>query len=176
MGWNLWADTAPADFTPEPPKASEIVLCTNAPPGKGGLLLAAPLVEGEQFFAYMPERLAAAKLRGFAEDFQGVVAHSEPGMIRLIIGLPRNYKPAQSRSAILSWLGATRTALPDKGDEPIVVSMQMEKVTAHQVKVDVGYAPMPEFPVRDRAVWQSRCSDVSHSLKMYLMATAQSAT
>src|SRR5262245_49225259 len=70
LGLKLWAETAPQGYTPEPPKASEIVLCTNAPAGKGGMLLAAPLAEGEQFFAYMPERLAAAKLRGFAEDYE----------------------------------------------------------------------------------------------------------
>ncbi|HEY2786592.1 MAG TPA: serine/threonine-protein kinase [Fimbriiglobus sp.] len=172
LGWDLWKDTTPAGFTPEAPKASEVVLCTNAPIGKGGTRLnALPIVEGEQFFAYMPERLAAAKLRGFADDYQGVVAESEPGMIRLIIGLPKNHKPAQSRSAILTWLGATRAFMPEKGDEPILVSLQMEKVSANQVKVDASYAPMPEYPVRDRLTWQGRCSDISHALKAYLMAT-----
>lgn len=174
LGWDLWKDTAPVGYTPEAPKGSEIILCTNAPLGKGGSRVSTPitpLAEGESFFAYMPERLAAAKLRGFAEDYQGVVADSEPGMIRLIIGLPKNHKPIQSRSAILSWLGASRASLPNKGDEPIIVSLQMEKVSANQVKVDVSYSPMPEYPVRDRMTWQGRCSTISHALKMYLMAT-----
>src|SRR5262249_18390666 len=46
VGWNVWAETTPKGYTPEPAKASEIVLCTNAPAGKGGMLLAAPLAEG----------------------------------------------------------------------------------------------------------------------------------
>ncbi len=174
LGWDLWLDTAPTDFTPESPKESEIVICTNAPPGERWAPTLAPLAEGEQFFAYMPERLAAAKLRGFAEDYQGVVVDSEPGMIRLIIGLPKNHKPTQSRSAILTWLGASRAGMPDRGNEPILVSLQMEKVSANQVKVDVSYAPMPEYPVRDRMTWGGRCGDISHALKMYLMASSSS--
>src|SRR5262249_9482074 len=136
LGWDLWKETTPAGFSPEESIIeSEVVLCKPAPLGKGGSQISAPLVEGEQFFAYMPERLAAAKLRGFAEDFNGTVADSEPGMIRLIIGLPKNHKPAQSRSAILGWLGANRMGLPNKGEEPILVSLQMEKVNSNQVKV-----------------------------------------
>jgi serine/threonine protein kinase len=172
LGTDLWMETAPSGFSPENSvKESEVVLCKAAPLGKGGLPIQMPLVEGEQFFAYMPERLAAAKLRGFAEDYEGTVADSEPGMIRLIIGLPKNHKPVQSRSAILGWLGANRAMGPNKGEEPIVVSLQMEKVNSNQVKVDVSYAPMPEYPVRDRMTWQGRCNDIAHALKMYLMAT-----
>jgi hypothetical protein len=120
----------------------------------------------------MPERLAAAKLRGFAEDYDGVVAESEPGLVRLIINLPPNHKkPTQTRSALFSWLVASRNAMPPKGQEPIQVALQMERINSNQVKLDVTYSPMGEYPVRDRLLWQSRVEALSHALRMYLMAS-----
>src|SRR5262249_3381458 len=61
LGWDLWKETAPAGFSEDESKVeSEVVLMKPAPIGKGGSQVHTPLVEGEQFFAYMPERLAAA--------------------------------------------------------------------------------------------------------------------
>ena len=45
----------------------------------------------------MPERLAAAKLRGFVDDYGGKVIASEPGLIRMRLGVPERHEGEAGR-------------------------------------------------------------------------------
>ena len=93
-----------------------------------------------EFSATMPERLAAAKLRGFVEDYGGEVLASEPGLIRMRLGVPEGYtgkKPGGS--ALFSWFRKGKPPVP-QGLEPIQLELHMEK-------------PDPSLPARrDRRV------------------------
>ena len=82
-------------FTPAPRPAP------NLPPD--------PYQISHEFNAFLPERLVAAKIRGFVDDFQCEVLASEPGIIRMRYGIPSGHQDAPATgSTILSWFRTVR--------------------------------------------------------------------
>ena len=87
----------------------------------------------------MPERLAAAKLKGFVDDYGGKVIASEPGLIRIQLGVPERPKEKPAGSAIFRWLRTVTTpptTVPE-GQEPIELELHMEKPDPSQPKLNV---------------------------------------
>ncbi|MBY0514251.1 MAG: serine/threonine protein kinase, partial [Gemmataceae bacterium] len=133
LGENYWDQTAPAGW--EPPTRSAVMK---------GLPFAEPIVDEEpddpyrltrRFEVVIPERLAAAKLRGFVEDVGGQVLASEPGLIRMWVGVPRGFRqtpvPAKG-SGLLAWFGGLRKPAVPRGHEPIEIELHMDKPDPQQ--------------------------------------------
>jgi serine/threonine protein kinase len=174
VGFDVWEATAPTGYVP-PSKApdDEIVECTLAegPPPPSP---ADPFVLTDRFEAMMPDRLAAVKLRGFIEDVGGEAVASEPGLIRVRVGMPARYrepveKPQGSR--LLSWFATTRVPSVNRGEEPIEIDLQMERVDANRVKVVVTFRPLKEYVPDNLGHWQERCEGIYTMLRRYLMAS-----
>jgi hypothetical protein len=132
-----------------------------------------PFEISHEFEAYMPERMAAAKLRGFIEDVNGMVLASEPGIIRLCVGAPPGYKaPSLTGSSVFGWLSALRKPSVTRGQEPIELELLMEKRDPSQawLSVVVAFRPLKDYPPRDSELWGTRCDKLHTMLRAYLGA------
>jgi serine/threonine protein kinase len=170
LGTDFWAMTAPLGW--EPP-AEPVVIVPPAPSAEHRRLAPADPFRVESVFEVaMPERMAAAKIRGFVEDFAGQVVSSEPGVILLQLGLPQGYKPPSTASGIFGWLGATRRPAVQKGNEPIEVQLQMDKPDPQltRLRVEVACRPVAGYPPGNLAGWRERCDKVHTLLRQYLGA------
>ena len=148
IGTDVWAAAAPAGHTPpKRPVSDEIVECTLAaepavPSPSDSFLLT------DKFEAMLPDRLAAVKLRGFIEDVGGEAVASEPGLIRVRIGMPARYKEPVEKpngSRILSWFATSRPPAVSRGQEPIEIDLQMDKLDPNRVRVVVTFRPLKDY-------------------------------
>jgi serine/threonine protein kinase len=165
LGENYWEATAPAGW--EPPKR---VSLSDTIPFVPPRVAADPFRFTHQFEAYMPERLAAAKLRGFVEDLGGTVLGSEPGLIRMQIDLPASpAKPSAKSSGLLGWLGLTRTA-GKSAAEPVELELHMDKPDPHspRLSVLVAFRPGQANKNRDPQHWRQKCDHLYTVLRQYL--------
>ncbi|MCE9565476.1 MAG: serine/threonine protein kinase [Planctomycetes bacterium] len=168
---DLWGVTAPVgwesmpmavEITPEPRVAPNLPLD--------------PYKIIEEFEVLMPERLAAAKIKGFVDDLSGAVVGSEPGVICLQIGLPPGTKPkapsdavaSGSGSGILNWFRRKPHVPP--GQEPIQVELHLEKPDQSQARMNVKvvFSPLDEYMPTNPRVWRTRCDALFASLRRYL--------
>jgi hypothetical protein len=166
-GIEVWDATAPVGWEPTPtaveatPDAFPVPQAIGPPPD--------PFHLREEFEAFMPERLAAAKLRGFVEDCGGTVLASEPGLIRMRIGLPDGYKEAKAGSGIFGWFAARRPPVA-RGQEPIEVELLMDRPDPSQPRLHVvaAFRPLKDYPPRNQLDWQERCDKLHSMLRQYL--------
>jgi hypothetical protein len=174
IGTDVWAATTPAGHAPpKRPVSDEIVECTLAEQP------AAPspadrFVLSDKFEAMMPDRLAAVKLRGFIEDVGGEAVASEPGLIRVRVGMPARYKEPVEKptgSRILSWFATSRPPAVTRGQEPIEIDLQMDKLDTNRVRVVVTFRPLKGYLPENRDGWNERCEGLYTMLRRYLMAS-----
>ena len=161
VGIDFWTDTAPAHEG-----TGEVVACVLADDEPAGP--ADPFVLSDTFEAMLPERLAAAKLKGFVDDVGGVVQASEPGLIRVIVEPAPADRP--NASGLFSFLSATRLAGVARGKEPIEVELRMLKLDPNRVQVQVCFRPTAKYPPADPLLWNQRCEAVYSILRKYVMA------
>jgi serine/threonine protein kinase len=110
--------------------------------------------------AWMPERIAIMKLRGFVHDAGGEVVESVPGLIKVRLG-GRKASP----SGPFSWLGLR------KSSAPIDVELHMhhlDPTKENQLTVHVLFRPSHPALLTDRN-WRQRCTQVFIELRAYLM-------
>ena len=187
VGNDVWEQTAPVGWTPATPAPRDLsrtpapVLTRTPPPtptpGLPAAKALAPPIDPyrvtQEFDAYMPERMAAAKLRGFVDDVKADVLASEPGLIRLRIGLPSGHqdRPATG-SSLFNFFSTVRRPTVVPGKEPMEVELHMERPDPSQPRLNVlvAFAPVKEYPPRDRAHWQARCDKLCTILRQYLGA------
>ncbi len=166
---DLWAVIAPEGWEPPPSRVAE----EAAPPVPVPELEkpSEPFHVTHEFEAFMPERLAAAKLRGFVEDFGGQVLASEPGVIRMRLGLPAGYKEVKEGSGIFGWFAGRRPPVP-RGQEPIELELQMEKPDPNQPRLCVvaAFRPLKDYMPKDASNWEERCDKLHTALRQYLGA------
>lgn len=166
IGYDLWTQFTPAGYVPRK-EQEEIVECTLAEES----VLEDRYILSDRFEAMLPERLAAAKLKGFIDDVGGEAIESEPGLIRVRVGMPENYEPQpQNRSAILGWISAMRRPTVQKGREPIEVVLRMDKLDPNRVSVLVTFRPINDFMPSDLPTWMARCEGLYVVLRKYVMA------
>ncbi|MGL6096139.1 MAG: hypothetical protein ACRC7O_10135, partial [Fimbriiglobus sp.] len=172
-GIDLWEATTPPGYSVNDTMQSDVVECEIAEAIKA----VGPedqYVLSDQFEAMLPERLAAAKLRGFLEDVKGVPVASEPGLIRVRIDLPAGYvEPGPqptNRSGLMTWISTIRRPSVPKGREPIQMDLRMSKIDANRVSVVVAFRPLREFLPENRKVWSERCEALYGTLRKYVMA------
>ena len=169
LGVDIWQATAPAGWEPPP---------TEVKPAHASRLFTAhndPFHVVHEFAAAIPERMAAAKLRGFVDDFGGQVTVSEPGLIRIQLGVPERRVEKPGGSAIFRWLRGTAHPAPTvvEGQEPIELELHMEKPdpSRSQLSVLVTCRPLPEYPPKNVVCWHDRCDRLNVILRQYLGAS-----
>jgi eukaryotic-like serine/threonine-protein kinase len=175
VGYDLWAATAPADYEkPTSWDEEEIIECELAPDGEVITSPEDPYVLSDRFEAFLPERMAAAKLRGFIEDTGGKAIASEPGLIRVRFDLPSNWVDPSDRpksnTAIFNWLSSSRIPHVATGREPIELDMQMLKLDPNRVAVLITLRPLKWYIPKDFKQWRERCESLYTVLRRYLMA------
>ena len=171
-GEKFWEETAPAGW--EPTEHSGTYIPSHTPGSQPGIpdTPADPFEMQDAFEVAIPERLVAAKIRGFVEDVDATVLESEPGLIRLHVGVPSNYQNRPvTESSLFNWLKGKFKSVP-RGKEPIAVELHMEKPdpSLTRLRVAVSCGPVREYPPRDLVSWRERCGKVQTMLRQYLGA------
>jgi len=172
LGERFWEETAPPGW--EPSANCGTYIPAKTPASRAGLPLESnPFRVADAFEVAIPERLVAAKIRGFVEDIDATVLESEPGLIRLQVGLPSNYQNRSvTESSLFNWFKAKLKTPVPKGKEPIALELQMEKPDPARtcMRVNVSCGPVKEYPPNDLGVWRERCGKVQIMLRQYLGA------
>ena len=170
LGEQFWEETAPPGW--EPTANSGTYIQANTPGSMPGLAPEAdPFRLDEEFEVAIPERLIAAKIRGFVEDVDATVLESEPGLIRLQVGLPSNYQNRPvTESSLFSWFKSKMKPSVARGKEPIAVELHIEKPdpSLTRLRVKVSCIPVKEYPPRDLKAWRERCGKVQTMMRQYL--------
>lgn len=123
-----------------------------------------------QMEAWMPQKIALVKLRGFVHDALGEVIESESGLIRVQLGVHPSFKPGHEPT----FFGRRR------GDPlyrtPLDVELRLQQVDPKQenkLLVTIAFQP-PDRYTLDNAGWRKRCERVFCDVRAYLMGTAES--
>jgi serine/threonine protein kinase len=114
-----------------------------------------------QLEAWMPEKIAAYKLRGFVQDVGGEILECVPGRIRVRVG---GRGSVYASGSSLSWLGIGRRS------GPIDVEMQLERADTNresQLRITVMLRPQNGSVLEGD--WRDRCTQVFCDLRAYLM-------
>jgi serine/threonine protein kinase len=117
-----------------------------------------------QMEAWMPERIAIVKLRGFVHDAGGEVVESVPGLIKVRLGGRKN-----ASAGPLSWLGFGRRSAG-------LIDVELYLRHAHpaeenRLTVHVLFRPPQAHLLADKT-WRQRCNQVFIELRAYLMGRA----
>lgn len=122
-----------------------------------------PYVLVHEIDAWMPEKIAAYKLRGFVEDVGGEVIDSVPGLIRVRLG-----ERAGLGSGTLSWLGIGR-----HNNTGVNIELHLKQIDpgrTGQLHVTVVLRPMHASVFEDPN-WHKRCDKIMCNLRGYLMGS-----
>jgi serine/threonine-protein kinase len=120
--------------------------------------------------AYMPEKIAVVKLRGFVDDIGGEAVESVPGMIRVRLGERREAASA-SGTKLLSWLKLKKAEAPAV-DHPTEMELHMKKKgSSPQNLLELTVLLRPERGRKQAAdpQWQAFCDRIFRDLRAYLM-------
>jgi serine/threonine-protein kinase len=115
--------------------------------------------------AWMPEKVALVKLRGYVYDSQGEVLESVPGLIR--VRLPgANGSVPKGR---LSWFGFARRP------GPILLELRLQQIEGAReslLHIDARFRPGDGTPATD-AAWRARCVAHYINLRGYLIGQTE---
>jgi serine/threonine-protein kinase len=131
-----------------------------------------PHVVVQELEAWMPEKIAAYKLRGFVHDVGGEVIESVPGVIRVRLGGKKSAYAIPHQGGPLSWFGLGRNqGLVD-------MELRLERSASNRdgllhITVLMSSA---DGKAHARPEWRSRCGQIFCDLRAYLMGDANSNT
>lgn len=169
-GTQFWDDTCPMAEE----ESSKVVIRHPTPMARPAPDLPDdPFLLSCEFEVVLPERLAAAKLRGFVEDLGGQVLTSDPGLIRLRLGLPSGYQETPSTgSSLFGWISTRRKPAVTQGQEPIEIDLHLNKPDPSQVQLNVlvSFRPLREYTPVNPMQWRTRCEKIHDMLRRYLGA------
>ena len=118
--------------------------------------------------AWMPEKIAAYKLRGFVMDVGGEVVESVPGLIRVRLGRRGGAYPPLPGSGPLSWLGLGRRS----GIVDLELRLQQPD-PGHESKLHITVLLRPiNGQQSDDPEWRARCDQIYCDLRAYLMGAS----
>jgi eukaryotic-like serine/threonine-protein kinase len=122
--------------------------------------------------AWMPQSIAAMKLRGFVDD-RGEVSASAPGRLRVRLRMPRPAVASPRPSGFISRLGLGRTAAPTPAVDLVDADVFVEAEDASkpsELLITVRLHP-PEIQSKEEAFrWLEWCKQIQMDLAAYLMA------
>jgi serine/threonine-protein kinase len=128
-----------------------------------------PRIVVQELEAWMPEKIAAYKLRGFVQDVGGEVLESVPGVIRVRLGGRKSVYAMPSHGA-LSWLGLGRNqGLVD-------MELRLERSASNRdglLHITVLMSS-PDGKAHSRPEWRARCGQIFCDLRAYLMGDTNS--
>jgi len=147
-----------------PPSPSGILRLSEEPPPptktEGAIV--------HEMEAFMPERIAVVKLRGYVDDVGGEMVESVPGMIRMRFGQKGcRYQVQTAKGGALSWLG-----LAGPKNHLISVELRMRKVEggqSSQLKITMFIRPEEGDKPPQTPHWKTACAGIYKDLKAYLM-------
>jgi serine/threonine-protein kinase len=153
-----WLPPRPAEPPPPPPSDRAFEPTFSAPADDPNAIIFS-------FEAWMPEKVAVVKLRGFVQDMRGEVTESVPGLIRVQLPSDRSSKLTKPGSGPLSWLGIGRKV------GPILMELRLQQIDPkreNRLQIDVLFRPGDSTPATDRA-WRGRCVATFINVRGYLM-------
>ncbi len=116
-----------------------------------------------QMEAWMPEKIALVKLRGFVYDSGGEVVESIPGLIKVRLG--GRGKGKSPASLPLSWLWSGRRSGIIDVDLRMI---QIDPGRQNHLMIQVLFRPNP-LSLRQDGDWCRRCTAIFVQLRSYLM-------
>jgi serine/threonine-protein kinase len=122
-----------------------------------------PLAVVHHLEAWMPEKIATFKLRGFIHEAGGELVESVPGRINVRLAGKTCVYSAPSRG--LSWLGLGRRP-------PIDVELRLQRsdpARENQLKITVVFRS-PGSDLNADAAWRAVCAQIFCDLRAHLMA------
>jgi serine/threonine-protein kinase len=175
--------TLPPSLVPTPPSApmptatgpSLAMLAANAPPPvavapEPVVVKSAtpapppdPLAVVHHIEAWMPEKIATYKLRGFIQDVGGELLESIPGLIRVRLGTKNCVYKVPARG--LSWLGLGRQPSID-------VELRLHRPDNgkdNQLRITVIFRASCGTDMQTDSPWRAVCTQIFVDLRGYLM-------
>jgi serine/threonine-protein kinase len=122
----------------------------------------------DRFQAWMPEAVAAMKLRGFVSGVGGEVLESVPGVIR--VRLADTVQTVESPGGLRSWFRSAPPPLPPPTFQTI--ELRLRKLpSAGQSLVDIAVIRLARRheSSRQRSAGHTRCEEICKELRAYLM-------
>lgn len=113
--------------------------------------------------AWMPQKVALLKLRGFVHDVKGTVVHSEVGLLK--VKLPGPPSLEKKSSSPLAWLGLGRKPGPITMEIRLT---QPDPTRETKLHIDVVFRPAPGTSSEDQ-YWRSRCVQVYIEFRGYMI-------
>jgi eukaryotic-like serine/threonine-protein kinase len=152
------ADTPLPSRGPEKPFQAHF---TAAPDDPNALLLT--------FKAWMPEKVALIKLRGYCYDFHGEIIESQPGLIRVVLPGAQAREP-NSSGGPLSWLGLTRKPNTTTLELRLI---QDDPLRENLLSIEARFRPGGGGSIGNER-WRARCVQHFINLRGYLMGQVES--
>jgi serine/threonine-protein kinase len=122
-----------------------------------------PLAIVHHLEAWMPEKIAAYKLRGFIQDARGEVVESVPGRIKVRLGGKGSAYLAPTRG--LSWLGLSRKAAQIDMELRL---QRADKNNDNRLRITVVLRS-PIGDLNEDPAWRNVCTQIYCDLRAYLM-------
>ncbi len=120
-----------------------------------------PFTIVHQFEAWMPEKIASYKLRGFVHDAGGEVVESVPGRIRVRLG---GKGSVYATSGLGSWFGIGRKS------KQIDLELQLQKADpTRDSLLQITVVLRPTEASSASPDWRDRCAQIFCDLRGYLM-------
>src|SRR5260370_14238624 len=120
------------------------------------------------FDAWMPQRIAEVTMRGFVHDCRGEVIETEPGLLRVHLGI----RGGRSQPSGLSWFGLARRISAAAGQEMELRLRQIDPNQENRLQATVLFRP-PEGVSGHDFVWRERCAKVFCEVRAYLMGNSE---
>jgi serine/threonine-protein kinase len=115
--------------------------------------------------AWMPERIAAYKLRGFVDDVGGELVENVPGRIHVRLGGRGSLYRAPGQKGPLSWLGL--------GRKSGLIDMELHLVRADPTRESLVHITVTMRSQNGETAlnpeWRARCNQIFCDLRGYLM-------
>jgi serine/threonine-protein kinase len=140
------------------PSEPVVIKAATAPPPPTD-----PLAVVHHLEAWMPEKIATYKLRGFIGDVGGELLESVSGLIRVRLGAKGCVYTVPARG--LSWLGIGRRPTVD-------VELRLQRADAsrdNHLRITVIFRASSGTDMSADSPWRAVCSQIFIDLRGYLM-------
>jgi serine/threonine-protein kinase len=165
LGQRIWDE--PEMTQPVAPVAVDSPTSTELPDDPNAVIF--------RLEAWMPEQVAAVKLRGFLDAAGGEVVESVPGLIRVCFWRRKSTGPqVSSQRRRWPWSGFQRHAEQKPQLEQYHMDVSLEKPApdeSSRLRVTVRLRPVT-IPLQGEMEWRDWCENLHRNLKAYLMAHA----
>jgi serine/threonine-protein kinase len=124
-----------------------------------------PLAVVHYLEAWMPEKVASYKLRGFVNDVGGELVESVPGRIRVRLGGKNCAYEAPRENSLSSWFGFGRGRASH-----IDLELHLHRPDPHRDNLQITVVMRPgSRNVTNDERWRGRCGQIFCDLRGYLM-------